>query len=287
MSQELDPDEPPALSGSTSLPGEAAGIEIIGRGAERGEDSDDGGDSDGDGGEPDFLRDFRSERRDFFSRANDEFMDEEDQPVLKSRSRVAGAACAACLVVVLAVLVSLGMLYAIPQPLSCVAQQAHAGRFKIDVSDLWTPRLSSTLQLVLSVRNSNLFGSMLLEECKVVVYDEATGFKLGTATHGALYIEPMRSLQVNLAVKQAGGSLPPPEQRRLVEAFLRHKALLLTIVATATSKIPSKGAKSSQVTSNSTKRLDLGAMFKDPFYTRPPPPPKEEKEEPTVHDVPI
>jgi len=182
--------------------------------------------------------------------------------------------CLAALVVVLGAVAAFAWaMLSSPTPLECSAQTVRAQRFKIDVSDLWMPRIASTLQLGLSLRNANFFGSMLLEGCTVIVYEAASGLKLGTATHGQLMLPAMRTMQVNLAVKGVGESLPQPEQRRLAEIFLEHKALLLTIVATATSKLPLKGSKSNSDTRNSSRRLDLSTMAQDPFYERPPPPP--------------
>ena len=77
---------------------------------------------------------------------------------------------------------------------------------------------------------------------------------------------------------------------RAAAAFLANKALLLTIVATATSRLPTKGSKTTEVTSNSTKRVDLSSLTKEPFFQRAPPPPPEPEVDadgkPKAHDVP-
>jgi len=67
--------------------------------------------------------------------------------------------------------------------------------------------------------------------------------------------------------------------RAPAQIFLRHKALLLTIVATATSRLPLKGSRVGKVTTNTSNRLELKAMTKDPWYVRPPPPPPPPPEE--------
>jgi len=215
---------------------------------------------------------------------------DEDYELFMPNQRRGYRTCFICLIATAALLgavsAALWVGYTNPSPLDCSVDQMHASRFKIEVTDLWMPRLSSTLQLVLSVRNRNLLRSMMLEACRVHVLEEATGLKLGASSHGTMFVPPMRSLQLNLAIKEFGGSLPPPEQRRLAELFLRHKALLLTIVATATSKIPLKTAKTAEHTTNSSRRLELAALAKDPFYTRPPPPPKVDPDD-SMHDVPL
>ena len=45
-----------------------------------------------------------------------------------------------------------------------------------------------------------------------------------------------------------------------------HQALLLTFVVTATSRLPIKGSKSSQTSTNTTRRVDLSGLYKDPFF---------------------
>ena len=71
--------------------------------------------------------------------------------------------------------------------------------------------------------------------------------KLGATQQGALVVSPFSTTQVTVTLQQLAGALPPPEQRRIATAFLAKKALLLTIVATATSRIPKKGSTPSQV----------------------------------------
>ena len=70
-------------------------------------------------------------------------------------------------------------------------------------------------------------------------------------------------------------------------AFLAKKALLLTIVATASSRLPQKDSSATQVTSRSQRhRVDLAALTKEPFFQRAPAAPKEADAAP-VHDVPL
>ena len=52
--------------------------------------------------------------------------------------------------------------------------------------------------------------------------------------------------QVRLPLPGAGASLLQEEHQRLATLFLSHKALLLTIVATATSRLPGARGKSAQ-----------------------------------------
>ena len=51
---------------------------------------------------------------------------------------------------------------------------------------------------------------------------------------------------MRLPLPGAGASLPQQEHQRLATLFLSHKALLLTIVATATSRLPGARGKSAQ-----------------------------------------
>ena len=57
-------------------------------------------------------------------------------------------------------------------------------------------------------------------------------------------------------------------------------------MVTATSRLPIKGSKTTQTSSNTTRRVDFSTMYKDPFFQRAP-----VVEEPAkgdeVHDVPI
>jgi hypothetical protein len=98
-----------------------------------------------------------------------------------------------------------------PQPVGCLLELARPQKFKVDVTDFFRPKVSAAMQLVLSLKNGNMLRSMLLEQCKLTVFEADTGLKLG--------------------------SLPQEEQRRLAAMFLAKKALLLTIVATASSRV--------------------------------------------------
>ena len=68
-----------------------------------------------------------------------------------------------------------------------------------------------------------------------------------------------------------------------------HKALLLTFVVTATSRLPIKGSKASQTSTNTTRRVDLSGLYKDPFFQRAPAPapPPDAATKDKVHDVPL
>ena len=68
-----------------------------------------------------------------------------------------------------------------------------------------------------------------------------------------------------------------------------HKALLLTFVVTATSRLPIKGSKASQTSTNTTRRVDLSGLYKDPFFQRAPTPapPPDAATKDKVHDVPL
>jgi len=155
-----------------------------------------------------------------------------------------------------------------PTPVSCSLELVRPQKFKVDVTDFFAPRVSAALQLVLSLRNNNILRSMLLEQCKLTVFDDETGLKLGSAQQGSLVLSPFSTTQVTVALNQLANALPPPEQRRLAAAFLAKKALLLTIVATASSRIPKKGTTASQVSTNSSRRVDLSALAKEPFFQR-------------------
>ena len=56
-----------------------------------------------------------------------------------------------------------------PRPLECSVRSLHASRFKIDVAELFAPRLSASLSAILAVRNTNLFRAMRLEGCAIHV----------------------------------------------------------------------------------------------------------------------
>ena len=194
------------------------------------------------------------------------------------------------------------LLYRSPPVVHCEALGAAPLRFKVDVSDFWRPKLSASVQLALTLTNADWLRPAVLDECKVVVYEEATNLRLGAATHGPIHVGARSKVAVSLALKGFGASLPRDEQRRLSELFLRHKALILTLVATATSRLPRvKGAmpatSSPVVRTSSAKKLDLAAAFKDPFFQRPAKEELPEEDEATrkpgsasdhatVHDVP-
>ena len=160
-----------------------------------------------------------------------------------------------------------------PEPVSCSLELVRPQKFKIDVTDFFSPKVSAAVQLVLKLRNSNMMRSMLLEQCKVTAFDDETGLKLGSAQQGSLVLSPFSTTQVTVSLNQLAGALPPPEQRRLAAAFLAKKALLLTLVATASSRIPKKGTTAAQVTTNTSRRVDLSALTKEPFFQRAPAPP--------------
>lgn len=175
-------------------------------------------------------------------------------------------------------------LWLYPTPLSCSLDLVRPQKFKVDVSDFFAPRVSAALQLVLNVRNSNMMRSMLLEHCKITAYDSETGAKLGSTQQGSIVLSPFQSTKVTISMPGLASSLPQPEQRRLAAAFLSKKALLLTLVATASSRLPTRNSKPTSVSTNSSKRVDLSALTKEPFFQRAAAVPTEE---PTVHDVPL
>ena len=107
-----------------------------------------------------------------------------------------------------------------------------------------------------------------MTEPSVTAYDEATGLKLGSALQSSLVVSPFSTTKVTVALNSLGGNLPPPEQRQLAATFLAKKALLLTLVATASSRIPKKGTAAESVTSNSTRKVDLSSLTKEPFFQR-------------------
>ena len=123
-----------------------------------------------------------------------------------------------------------------PQPLSCSLEVARPQKFKVDVTDFFRPKVSSALQLVLSLKNRNMLRSMLLEQCKVAVFEEETGLKLGSVQQNSLVLAPFSTTSVTLSLQGLASQLPQ-EQRRLAAMFLAKKALLLTIVATASSRV--------------------------------------------------
>ena len=175
-----------------------------------------------------------------------------------------------------------------PQPISCSLELVRPQKFKVDVTEFFAPRVSAAMQLVLQLKNPNLLRSMLLEQCKLTAYD-ATGLKLGSALQTSLVLSPFSSTQVTVRLNDMGKGLPLPESRRLAASFLAEKALLLTLVATASSRIPKKGSISSTTSTNATRRVELTALTKEPFFQRAPvaeePPPADADKKPEPADV--
>mmetsp|Transcript_46241 Transcript_46241/g.114682 ORF Transcript_46241/g.114682 Transcript_46241/m.114682 type:complete len:284 (+) Transcript_46241:19-870(+) len=192
---------------------------------------------------------------------------------------------AAILVAIVAVSAHQLFLWFNPTPLSLSFELVRPQKFKIDVTDFWAPRISAALQIVLQVRNSNFFRALVFEGCKLTAFDE-NGVKLASLLHDrAMMVSPMNTVKVTMNLNGLGGALPSEEQRRLAATFLREKALLLTLVATATSRMNVKGSAAKPLAANSSRRIDLRALAKEPFFQRapqPPPPPAED----VVHDVP-
>jgi len=157
-----------------------------------------------------------------------------------------------------------------PKPLSCSVAQVRPQKFKIDVTHFFAPHLSAAVQLVLAVHNGNALRTLLLDGVTLSVYEAGTGLKLGSGTQGSFMVGAMTDTQVTVAVARLGSALPPPQQQRIASDFLTHKALLLTFVVTATSRLPIKGSKTIQTSSNTTRRVDLAGLYKDPFFSAPP-----------------
>jgi len=176
-------------------------------------------------------------------------------------------------------------MYFHPSPITCSLAHVRAQKFKLDVTDLFAPRVSAALNLVLSLGNSNMLRSMLLEQCKLVVYEDETGLKLGSAQQGSLVLSPFSSTQVTVALNSLASALPLPEQRRLAAAFLAKKALLLTVVATASSRVPKRGSSISSVSSNSSRRVDLAALAKGEVFFQRASLPTTGDDEDTIHDA--
>jgi len=107
------------------------------------------------------------------------------------------------LVLVLVAGVGLWQVYQ-PFPLHCEVGTVAARRFKIDVSEFWTPKLQSTVQIGFDVRNRNPFRQMILGECKFELFEEATGLKLGAAQQTRLFLNPLSTMRMTLAVKNKG-----------------------------------------------------------------------------------
>ena len=61
--------------------------------------------------------------------------------------RIVTRACLACLAVIAALAAAAYMMYIRPVHIDCSVHQLHAQRFKVDVSELWEPRLSASLQV--------------------------------------------------------------------------------------------------------------------------------------------
>lgn len=178
-----------------------------------------------------------------------------------------------------------------PRALSCSVDVIRPQKFKIDVTDFFAPRVSAALQLVLHVRNTNLLRSMLLEGCKLVAIDAGTGLKLGSAQQGPLVVGPRSVTQLSVSLPQIGSSLSGEDQRALAASFLAKKVLFVTVLATASSRLPTKTkrgeeASTMSVATNSSRRIDLAALTKEPFFQRAPAAPKEADAAP-VHDVPL
>ena len=105
-----------------------------------------------------------------------------------------------------------------PVPIHCTLDRIRPQKFKVDITEFFTPRVSAALQLVLSLRNSNMLQSMLLEQCKLTAYEDETGAKLGSTQQGPLVLSPLSTMQLTVALNSLAGSLPQPEQRRLASA---------------------------------------------------------------------
>jgi hypothetical protein len=172
-----------------------------------------------------------------------------------------------------------------PTPVSCNLELVRPQKFKVDVTDFFAPKVSAAIQLVLTVQNGNMLRSMLLEQCKLTAYEAETGLKLGSVQQGSLVVSPFSSTSVTVSLQGLAGNLPPPEQKRLASAFLAKKALLLTIVATASSRLPQRGSKPMTASTNSSKRVDFSTLTKEPFFQRAVMPAPEKTDE--VHDVPL
>ena len=166
-----------------------------------------------------------------------------------------------------------------PEPVSCSLELIRPQKFKVDVTEFFAPRVSAAIQLVLSVKNANMLRAMLLEQCKVTAYDDETGLKLGTAQQNSLVLQPFSTTQVTVTLNQLGGGLPVEEQRSLAATFLSKKALLLTIVATASSRLPKKGSIASALSNNASRRVEWpSSITKEPFFQRAHAPPAPEPE---------
>lgn len=228
--------------------------------------------------------------------------DDEFDPLYTDRRRgrasstTCGRGCIFLLAIFLTLLILAGVqlyLWFNPSPLSCEVTSARAQKFKIDVTDFFQPRVSAAAQVVLSVKNSNFLRSMLLENCRVFAYEgEAVdgtlrSLRLADAQQNSLVVSPLSTTQVTVTLNGLGSSLPQPEQQRLVMKFLSEKALLLTLVATATSRIPLKGSKVMKLASNVSRVIDMKRLYKEPFFQRDLPAPTPPADADQVHDVPL
>ena len=98
--------------------------------------------------------------------------DSDDDDWMDGPQRAGGGRCVPLLLASLALTIlgtaglGLAQMYA-PWPVECDAISVNARRFKVDVSDFWAPRLQSTVQFVLELRNRNPLRAMLLESCKL------------------------------------------------------------------------------------------------------------------------
>lgn len=176
----------------------------------------------------------------FEQRADDELSEDMEPPVPWWRQR--------CCLMVLAAMLSLVVVggyqlycWLYPQPVTCTLDLVRPQKFKVDVTEFFAPRVSAAVQLVLSLRNRNMLRSMLLEQCKLVAYEASTGLKLGSVQQGSLVLAPFSTTQATVTLSGLASSLPGEEQRRLAVEFLGQKALLLTIVATASSRVSASG----------------------------------------------
>lgn len=176
-------------------------------------------------------------------------------------------------------------MYTHPKPVTCTLEVMRPHKFKIDVTDFFSPRVSAAMQLVLSVKNNNLFRAMLLESCKLTLFEEGTGLKLGSASQGSLVMPAFTTTQVSVVLQDMAANLPADEQRRLAKLFLAKNALAFTLVAAASSRLPVKGSTPTLTSANATRRVDLSPLAKEPFFQRAAPVPVDD--EGVVHDVPL
>ena len=135
------------------------------------------------------------------------------------------------IIICLSILVSFNFyLWVYPAPLECVVELIKPQKFKIDVSEFFSPKVSAALQVhllwsipekasllivsynaataflispgldvrqvVVSIKNSNFFRSMLLEHCKLSVFSDDMNIKLGIGQQNSLVIPKFSSTQV-------------------------------------------------------------------------------------------